>query len=135
MQKQLENAPSIKDLQIAEKLERLKQFNHNNDNNDNNDDDDNDDAPFVPPSWLLSPPFPPPAYSLSIESDESNIEGENPVQNFLLGGPRRDRPQRERIAVAVGEKTATAARNKVKFSGNFSKVFPKKLLFHMIYIQ
>ena len=47
-QKQLENAPSIKDLQIAEKLERLKQFNNNN--NDNNDDDDNDDAPFVPPS-------------------------------------------------------------------------------------
>ena len=50
LQKQLENAPSIKDLQIPEKLERLKQFNNNNDNNDNNDDDDNDDASFVPPS-------------------------------------------------------------------------------------
>ena len=62
---------------------------------------------------------------MSIESDESNIEGENPVQNFLFGGPRRDRPQRERIAVAVGEKNATAARNKVKFSENFSKLFPK----------
>ena len=61
---------------------------------------------------------------MSIDSNESNIEGENPVQNFLLGGPRRDRPQRERIAVAVGEKTATAAPKKVKFSENFSKVFP-----------
>ena len=30
LQKQLENALSIKDLQIAEKLERLKQFNNNN---------------------------------------------------------------------------------------------------------
>ena len=46
MQKQLENAPSIKDLQITEKLECLKQFNNNN---NNNDDDDNDDAPFVSP--------------------------------------------------------------------------------------
>ena len=51
LQKQLENAPSIKDLQITEKSERLKQFNNNNnDNNDNNNDDDNGDAPFVPPS-------------------------------------------------------------------------------------
>ena len=51
LQKQLENAPSIKDLQITEKLERLKQFNNNNnDNNDNNNDDDNGDAPFVPSS-------------------------------------------------------------------------------------
>ena len=125
LQKQLENAPSIKDLQITEKLESLKEFNNNNDdNNNNNDDDDNGNAPFVPPSWLLSPPFPPPAYSLSIDSDESNNEGENPVQNFLLGGPRKDRPQRERTAVAVGEKTATAAPKKVKFSENFSKVFP-----------
>ena len=44
LQKQLENAPSIKDLQITEKLECLKQFNDNN-----NDDADNDDAPFVSP--------------------------------------------------------------------------------------
>ena len=61
---------------------------------------------------------------MSIDSDESNNEGENPVQNFLFGGPRKDRPQRERTAVAVGEKTATAAPKKVKFSENFSKVFP-----------
>ena len=54
LQKQLENAPSIKDLQITEKLESLKEFNNNNDdnnnNNNNNDDDDNGNAPFVPPS-------------------------------------------------------------------------------------
>ena len=84
LQKQLEKAPSIKDLKIAEKLEHLKQF--NNDNN-NNDDDDNDDAPFIPPPQLLSSPFPPPAYPSSIDSDEGNIEDENPVQKFLLGGP------------------------------------------------
>ena len=85
LQKQLEKAPSIKDLKIAEKLEHLKQF--NNDNNNNDDDDDNDDAPFIPPPQLLSSPFPPPAYPSSIDSDEGNIEDENPVQKFLLGGP------------------------------------------------
>ena len=82
LQKQLEKAPSFKDLKIAEKLEHVKQFNNNN-----NDDDDNDDAPFIPPPQLLSSPFPPPAYPSSIDSDESNIEDENPVQKFLLGGP------------------------------------------------
>ena len=83
LQKQLENAPLIKDLQIAEKLERLKQLN----NNDNNDNNDNDDVPFVPPPQLLSLPFPPPAYPSSIDRDESNIE----VENCILGGPRRER--------------------------------------------
>ena len=83
MQKQLENTPSIKDLQVAEKLELLKQFNNNNNNNNNNNDDnDNDDAPFV-----SLPPFPPPAYPSSNDTDESNIEGEYPVQNFFIGGP------------------------------------------------
>ena len=47
LQKQLENVPSIKDLQIAEKLEYLKQFNNNNNNNNNNDDSDH--VPLVPP--------------------------------------------------------------------------------------
>ena len=87
------NAPSIKDLQIAERLERLKQFNNNN-NNNNEDDDDNDNASFVPPPQLPSPLFPLPAYPLSIDSDESDIEDENSVQNFPLGGPRRGGPQR-----------------------------------------
>ena len=86
------NVPSIKDLQIAERLERLKQFNDNNNNNE--EDDDNDNAPFVPPPQLPSPLFPLPAYPLSIDSDESDIEGENSVQNFPLGGPRRGGPQR-----------------------------------------
>ena len=35
LQKQLEKVPSIKDLQIAEKIERLRQFNNNNNNNNN----------------------------------------------------------------------------------------------------
>ena len=127
MQKQLENTSSINDLQIAEKLELLKQFNNNNNNNinnndinnnnsnNNNDNDDNDDAPFAAPPQLPSPPFPLLAYPSSIDSNESDIEGKNPVQNFLLGRSRRDRLQHERIAVAVGEKAAAAAPKKFKF--------------------
>ena len=65
------------------------------------------------------------AYPSSIHSDEGYIEVENPVQNVLLGGTRRDRPQRERISVAVAEKIVTAVPKKVKFSENLSKVFPK----------
>ena len=75
MQKQLENTPSIKALQIAEKLERLKQFNNNNNNKKKKkkNDDDNDDARCVSFPQLLSPPFPPLAYPSSIDRDESNI--------------------------------------------------------------
>ena len=38
----LKEAPSIKDLQIAEQLERLKQYKKRNNNDDNDDDNDND---------------------------------------------------------------------------------------------
>ena len=38
----LKEAPSIKDLQIAEQLECLKQYKKRNNNDDNDDDDDND---------------------------------------------------------------------------------------------
>ena len=38
----LKEAPSVKDLQIAEQLERLKQYKKRNNNDDNDDDDDND---------------------------------------------------------------------------------------------
>ena len=98
----------------------LKQFNNNNNSNNNNsnnnnDNDDNDDAPFATPPQLPSPPFPLLAYPSSIDSNESDIEGGSPVQNFLLGRPRRDRLQHKRIAVAVGEKTAAAAPKKFNF--------------------
>ena len=38
----LKEAPSVKDLQIAEQLERLKQYKKRNNNDDNDDDNDND---------------------------------------------------------------------------------------------
>ena len=58
---------------------------------------------------------------MSIDDKEGDLEGENPIQNFLHG----NRKQQERVAVAVGEGTAVAAPKKVRFSKNLSKVFPK----------
>ena len=77
----------------------LKQFNNNNNSNNNNsnnnnDNDDNDDAPFATPPQLPSPPFPLLAYPSSIDSNESDIEGGNPVQNFLLGRPAAAAPKK-----------------------------------------
>ena len=42
IEKLLKEAPSVKDLQIAEQLERLKQYKKRNNNDDNDDDNDND---------------------------------------------------------------------------------------------
>ena len=83
-------------------MERLKQYNRRN----NNDDDDNDPPPPLP----LTPIFDPlPYYLSSPTEDDSNIEDDlNPTQKFLLG----DRPQKEKIAFAVGEKAAIATGEK-----------------------
>ena len=53
------------------------------------------------PSYPIFDPLP---YYLPLPSFDSNdgsdIEGENPIQKFILG----DKPQKEKIAVVVGEK-------------------------------
>ena len=98
----------------------LKQLNNNNNNIDN------DNQPFTLSPRLPLLPFPPLLYPSLIDSDDSDIDGENPIQNFLVKDrPRRDRPQQEKIAVGVRENIAAATPKKVKFSENFSKVFPK----------
>ena len=56
--------------------------------------------------------------------DDHDIEGENPIQKLLLG----DEPQKEKIAVTVGEKDAVTAgektaTKKVRFLENLSKLF------------
>ena len=56
--------------------------------------------------------------------DDHDIEGENPIQKLLFG----DEPQKEKIAVAVGEKDAVTAgektaTKKVRFLENLSKLF------------
>ena len=61
----------------------------------------------------------------SFDSDDDHgIEGENPIQKLLLG----DEPQKEKIAVMVGEKDAITVEEKtttkkVRFLENLSKLF------------
>ena len=112
---QLKGAPSIKDLQIAERLEHLKQYNKRN-KNDNNDDDHGHNISLLPapPIFdLLLHHLPLPSFD---SNDDSDIEEENPIQKFLLG----DRPQKEKLQPA--EKTAL---KKVRFLENLNELFPK----------
>ena len=91
---QLKGAPSIKDLQILERLEHLKQNNKRNNSDDNDDDDDDDDDDTPPPS---APVFDLLPYYLPLPSfdsdDDSDIERENPIQKFLLGNKAKKKLQ------------------------------------------
>ena len=105
IEKQLTGASSIKDLNIAERLECGKQYNrrNNDDDDDDDDDDDGDNPPLTPISYPL------PYYPSSPSEDNSNIKDDlNPTQKFLL----EDRPQKEKIAVTVGEKDSFYGRKK-----------------------
>ena len=84
IENQLKGAPSIKDLEIAERLERLKQYNKRNNNDDN---DDNDALPQpAPPSAPIFDSLPHYPLLPSFDSDnDSDIEGENQIQIFSLG--------------------------------------------------
>ena len=113
IENQLKAALSIKDLQIAERLKHLKQHSKGNYNDDNDDDDDDDDTapPPAPPSACIFDPLP---HCLPLpffdSDDDSDIEGENPIQKFLLP------------AVTAREKTAI---KKVIFSEFLRKLFPE----------
>ena len=85
IENQLKGAPSIKGLQIAERLEHSKQNNKRNNNGDKDDDNDTPPPP-APPNFVPLPhysPFP------SFDShDDSDIEDQNPIQKLLLGDSR-----------------------------------------------
>ena len=74
-------APSIKILAIANQLDCLQQFNNSNNNNNNNNDNNNnknDNDDDVPPVRTPTPCLPPPPLydsSLSMEDEESDLEG------------------------------------------------------------
>ena len=92
----IKKEPSTKDVTISKRLEKLKKCNnkHNNDSSDGDNDDD-DDGDF------LGLPTPPSLVSRSNEFDsefDSDDKKLTPTQKFLL-----DKPQKEKLAIAVGE--------------------------------
>ena len=120
---QIKKAPSTKDVTIFERLEKLKKFNNKNKNDyDDNDDDGNNDLPR-----LWTPPSLPPKnneFDCEFDSDNKKL---TPTQKFLL-----DKPQKERLAVVVGENRSFAPQpqekttaKKVKFSDDLAKIFPE----------
>ena len=120
---QIKKTPSTKDVTIFERLEKLKKFNNKNKNDYNdNDDDGNNDLPR-----LWTPPSLPPKnneFDSEFDSDNKKL---TPTQKFLL-----DKPQKERLAVAVGENRSFAPQpqekttaKKIKFSDDLTKIFPE----------
>ena len=123
----IKKEPSTKDFTISKRLEKLKKCNnkHNNDSDDSDNDDDDGNGD------VLRLPTPPSLVSKSNEFDsevDSDDKKLTPTQKFLL-----DKPQKEKLAVAVGEnETASAAQlqekttaKKVKFSDDLTKIFPE----------
>ena len=62
VKKFLKKAPSVKDIEINERLQELKISLFNNNKNDDDDDDNNDDVDnnILPPQPPSPPPSPPP---------------------------------------------------------------------------
>ena len=117
IEKQLRGAPSIKYLNIAERLKCLKQYNRRNSN-----DEDGDDDPSPTPIF-----DPPPYYPSSQSKVDSDIKDDlSLTQKFLLG----DRPRKEKIAVAVGEKdTAATGEKELDFRKILADYFQKLIVF------
>ena len=101
-------------------MERLKHFSRKNNNHD-----DDDDSPPPTPNFRLPLYYPP-----SLSEDDSDIEGDlNLTQKFLLG----DRPQKEKIAVLVGEKSpAVLEKKKLDFWKILAKYFQRLAIFLII---
>ena len=119
IEKKLRGMPFIKDLNIAKRLEQLKQYKRRSNNDDN--DDHPPSIPIFDPSLY---------YPSSLSEDDSNVQDDlNPTQKFLL----RDRPQKEKIAVAVGEKAAIAAgEKKLDFGKILANSFQRLSIFLII---
>ena len=119
---QIKKAPSTKDVTISKRLEKLKKFNKKNNNDDDDDDDGNGDLPRL----QTLPSFVPKNNEFDSEFD-SDDEKLTLTQKFLL-----DKPQKEKLAVAVGKNQAVAAQpqektavKKVKFSDDLAKIIPE----------
>ena len=95
--KQLNQAPSIRDIDIGRRLQELKDFNEGRvgDNRNNDDNNDNEDGPPGIPPTPPAPPmsfrrrssgiFPTPPNTPADDDDGTDL---TPTQRFLLQRPR-----------------------------------------------
>ena len=119
----LDQAPSIKDLDIEKRFRELKNFNEGHNSNDDDDDDDNnnDNIGQLPGGYL--PPFQYP--SSSSRRDEPSLPPTPPIlpgtplnatQRFLL------RPQK--VAEAIGQELTATRLQKITLLDKIKKAFP-----------
>ena len=114
---QIKKAPSTKDVTISERLEKLKKFDNKNNNDDDDSDDNDDDGNGDLPRLPTLPSFPPKNNEFDNEFD-SDDEKLTPIQKFLL-----DKPQKEKLTVAVGENRTFAAQTQEKTTATKTEVF------------
>ena len=114
---QIKKAPSTKDVTISERLEKLKKFDNKNNNDDDDSDDNDDDGNGDLPRLSTLPSFPPKNNEFDNEFD-SDDEKLTPIQKFLL-----DKPQKEKLTVAVGENWTFAAQTQEKTTATKTEVF------------
>ena len=103
---QLEAAPSIKDLKIAEQLKRLRDFNQkwgDDDDDDDDDDNNNNDDSFRRLPFEL-PLYNPPPPSISEDHYDEIEKDVTPAQKVLVGDTVKTLPFTAREKVAVSEK-------------------------------
>ena len=114
---QIKKAPSTKDVTISERLEKLKKFDNKNNNDDDDSDDNDDDGNGDLPRLPTLPSFPPKNNEFDSEFDFDD-EKLTPIQKFLL-----DKPQKEKLTVAVGENRTFAAQTQEKTTATKTEVF------------
>ena len=117
----LDQAPSIKDLDIEKRFRELKNFNEGHNNDDDDDDDDNNTGKS-PRGNLPLLQYP----SSSSRRDEPSLPSTPPIspeaplnvtQRFLL------RPQK--LAEAIGQELTATRPQKITLSDKIKKIFPK----------
>ena len=108
--RELDQAPSIKDLDIEKRFRDLKNFNEGRNNDDDDDDDDDDNIGQLPgPSQYPSSSLPP---TLQF----SPVAPLNATQRFLL------RPQK--VAEVIGQELTATRPQKITLSDKIKKIFP-----------
>ena len=127
---QLNQAPSITDINIARRLKELKNFNEGRINDDDDDNDDEDGPPAIPPtpaaptSLFGSRPsgiFPTPLHTPDDDNDDDDDDTNlNATQHFLLQRPRAGG---ERVVEAIGQELTRTTPQRVTFSSNITRIF------------
>ena len=116
----LDQAPSIRDLDIEKRFRELNNFNEGR-NNDDDDDDDNNNTGQSPGGNLPPLQYP----SSSSRRDESSLPPTAPISPAApLNAMQRFLLCLQEVAEAVGQELTAARLQKITLSDKIKKIFP-----------